>query len=527
MAPAAEPLTDFADDRNRREMAHTIAALVESLGDAYPLWIGGERIERIARPGAATGHPRSDADQRPGAAGHGPDADAVIASTDPASPSVVVARFPRAGEEDARRAATAAASAESAWGGAPPVARAAVLERTADALHHRRLEIAAWLCFEAGMPWRIADADAAAAVAHLRAAAHVLREASARSSPRGPGDVVGCVVGGACVLLEPTGTPLGDLAALLAPALAAGRSVCLVPARATPLAAWKLVDALHDAGVAPGAVNLLAFDDAHDGPMSAALRALVCAPEVALVCGAAVRSTDAAVGALVASGRWWHERGAGVSLVAADTDVSRSADDAVDAAIFDAGQSRLACPVAIVDDAVYEAARAHVVERCAALVVGAAIDFTTDVGPLRGAAALADEGRAAQPDVPAGGGHWSVPRVLDDPAPDTVRPLLERPAGAPVLALVRASRFVLGGRVESLVLDRPLFANVRDGAPAAAGGVEGLGGVGGVGALCPPDAPRHSGAPARDPAPLLLARRGVCAATPPRLPDPSDPFGPF
>src|SRR5438046_2574173 len=47
-------------------------------------------------------------------------------------------------------------------------------------------------------------------------------------------------------------------AAMPAPALICGNTVVLKPASAAPLSAWRIVEALHEAGVPKGVVNFVA-----------------------------------------------------------------------------------------------------------------------------------------------------------------------------------------------------------------------------------------------------------------------------
>src|SRR5204863_9284966 len=88
----------------------------------------------------------------------------VIESPDPARPSVIVARSASTTAADADRAIDVARTAWPAWRRTSPRDRAAVLFRAAHWMRVRRDELAALEVFEAGKPWREADADVCEAI---------------------------------------------------------------------------------------------------------------------------------------------------------------------------------------------------------------------------------------------------------------------------------------------------------------------------------------------------------------------------
>ena len=88
-------------------------------------------------------------------------------STDPGSPSRVVAIADRGSEDDARAAIDAAVEAFPAWRDRGWEARAEVLVRAAEAMRRRRLELAALCVRECAKPWGEADADVCEAIDFL------------------------------------------------------------------------------------------------------------------------------------------------------------------------------------------------------------------------------------------------------------------------------------------------------------------------------------------------------------------------
>src|SRR5207247_11157116 len=87
-----------------------------------------------------------------------------IPSVDPASPTTTVATSASCGRAEADEALAAARRAWPAWARTPAGERAAVLFRAAEWLRARRADVAALEVFEAGRPWREADADVCEAI---------------------------------------------------------------------------------------------------------------------------------------------------------------------------------------------------------------------------------------------------------------------------------------------------------------------------------------------------------------------------
>ncbi|MHC4956980.1 MAG: aldehyde dehydrogenase family protein [Planctomycetota bacterium] len=349
-----EPLTDFTRDENRRAMAHTIAQVAEALGEAYPNLIGGERVT----------------------------VEKTFESVDPSEPSVVVGVLPDGDAEHAARAVAAAEAAAGSWSRVAAEERAATLERAAEILRYSRLEFAARLCFEAGMTWTEADAEVASAIDVLMV--HARRACELDVPPSGARSAAGS-----------WRAPLGSVAALCSSCIALADTLVLEPARETAVVAWKFVEAVEEAGLPAGVLNL--------------------------VTGPGPRAD--------ASGQppaWGAPRDKGPREIA---------DAAVENAFRFAGQASLVTGL-ILPAATYDAVLARVVERTEALCLGPAIDFEADVGPMISAdaaratndvvAAARRDGRILCGGEPYGGGGYFVPPTVIAGArpPDVRGPLL-------------------------------------------------------------------------------------------------------
>src|SRR5438309_4422691 len=59
-------------------------------------------------------------------------------------------------------------------------------------------------------------------------------------------------------LVKPWNFPIAIPAWKMAPALICGNTVVVKPASVSPLSAWRLVEALHEAGIPKGVINFVA-----------------------------------------------------------------------------------------------------------------------------------------------------------------------------------------------------------------------------------------------------------------------------
>jgi len=167
----------------------------------------------------------------------------------PADRRDAVGAVREASAADLETALAAATRAAGPWAATPAAARAAVLERAADALDSRTESLLPLLVREAGK-------SAANALAEVREAVDFLRFYAAQI--RGPAwDDATHRPLGALLAISPWNFPLAIFTGQVAAALAAGNPVLAKPAEQTPLVAAEAVRILHAAGVPRGALQLL------------------------------------------------------------------------------------------------------------------------------------------------------------------------------------------------------------------------------------------------------------------------------
>ncbi|QYY28655.1 MULTISPECIES: NAD-dependent succinate-semialdehyde dehydrogenase [Cupriavidus] len=172
----------------------------------------------------------------------------------------VFAHVPDSDDDDAGRAADAAAEAFPAWSARPARERAQLIKRWHALILANQEDLARIISTEQGKPLKEARGEV------LYGASYV--EWFAEEATRICGDIVAEAVPGRklLVLKEPVGVvaaitpwnfPLAMIARKIAPALAAGCTVVAKPAEDTPLTALALVWLAEQAGLPAGVLNIV------------------------------------------------------------------------------------------------------------------------------------------------------------------------------------------------------------------------------------------------------------------------------
>jgi acyl-CoA reductase-like NAD-dependent aldehyde dehydrogenase len=299
----------------------------------------------------------------------------------PANTAEVVGSFVKGSPADIGAAASAASAALPAWSATSGPARGNILFKAADILDRNFESVAAEMTREEGKTLPEAKGE-------VRRSINILRYFAGEGS-RMPGMLVPSerdrvhmfalrkpigVVG----LVTPWNFPSAIPAWKLAPALICGNTVVLKPASAAPLSSWRIVEALHQAGIPKGVVNFVAGSGGTLG------NALVNAPHLK-----GISFTGSCE-----IGNWLHGEaskrrlriqlemgGKNPTIVLADADFNSAVENVVNAAFFSTGQKCTATSRAIVEDAIYDKFVAAVVERTKKLKVGDGMQAGIDIGP--------------------------------------------------------------------------------------------------------------------------------------------------
>lgn len=185
---------------------------------------------------------------------------AVFERRNPAQTDRVVGTFPSATRQDARRAIEAAQEAFEGWANTPAPARGAVLYKASQFVDARADDMAAALTQEEGKTL----AESKGEVARAR---DILRYYGGEGWRMGgevlPGNVSDELLYtrreplGVISIITPWNFPIAIPAWKIAPALAYGNTVVFKPASYAPRIGLMLVEALVDAGLPPGVINVL------------------------------------------------------------------------------------------------------------------------------------------------------------------------------------------------------------------------------------------------------------------------------
>ncbi|ETK38013.1 aldehyde dehydrogenase family protein [Microbispora sp. ATCC PTA-5024] len=183
-----------------------------------------------------------------------------IARRNPADPGEVVAVTPSSDASAVDAALTAAVEAQAAWAATPAPARGAILLDAADLLRSRQAEVAADLSREEGKTLAEATGEVRRAVDVLRFFGSLGWRTSGEVLPSAlPGTTIFTRHEplGVAALITPWNFPIAIPAWKLAPALISGNAVVVKPAELTPLSVAHLSDALVEAGLPAGVLNVV------------------------------------------------------------------------------------------------------------------------------------------------------------------------------------------------------------------------------------------------------------------------------
>src|SRR5215472_2119209 len=304
-----------------------------------------------------------------------------FSNINPADHSDVVGEFPASGPEDVADAVAAAKKAFAAWRLVPAPKRAEILYRAGQLLRERKEQYARDMTREMGKVLAETRGDVQEAIDESFYVAGEGRRLFGKTTPselqnkfamsvRMPIGVVG--------LITPWNFPMAIPSWKLFPALVAGNTCVIKPATDTPLSVYNLVQALVDAGLPPGVINIVC------GGGSSAGNALVEHPDVR-----AISFTGSSeVGSRVAQRAAANFKpvslemgGKNAQIVLDDANLELALDGALWGAFGTTGQRCTATSRIIVQKGVYKKFVEELVARAQKLKVGNGLDESVDMGP--------------------------------------------------------------------------------------------------------------------------------------------------
>jgi acyl-CoA reductase-like NAD-dependent aldehyde dehydrogenase len=168
----------------------------------------------------------------------------------------VMGTVPGCSPVDVDRAVAAARDAFEGWAQTPREERARFIAAIAEGLQGRAEEIAATITQELGMPLKLSGIIQVGLPTSQFASMPKLMEEVAWEEEIGNSRVLREPIG-VLGAITPWNYPLNQIAAKVAPALAAGCTVVLKPSEVTPLNAFLLAEVIEAAGLPAGVFNLV------------------------------------------------------------------------------------------------------------------------------------------------------------------------------------------------------------------------------------------------------------------------------
>jgi succinate-semialdehyde dehydrogenase/glutarate-semialdehyde dehydrogenase len=367
--------------------------------------------------------------------------------TDPATEETLV-EIADGTPDDALAAVAAAHRALPGWAATPPRERAECLRRAWALMIERSEAIARLMVLENGKALRDARGEVTYAAEFFRwyAEEAVRIDGAVTTAPSGANRIM--VVRqpvGVSVLVTPWNFPAAMATRKIGPALAAGCTVVLKPAKETPLCAFAVADILREAGVPAGVVNVVCTSKA--GPLVGAMLADPRVRKLSFTGSTEVGRVLLETAAKTVTNCSMELGGNAPFLVFGDADIDAALDGAFLAKMRNGGEACTAANRFYVHEQVADEFTSRFADRLSKLAVGPGLQDGTDLGPLVNedtrskVASLVSSAASTGARVVTGGrspdhkGYFYLPTVLEDLRPDA--PILKTEIFGPVAPIVR------------------------------------------------------------------------------------------
>ena len=344
-------------------------------------------------------------------------------------------QMPDGGHEDAELAIAAAHRAFPGWSSTTAYERADILLRAWQLMNDRSQELATLMTTEQGKPLRAARFEVGYAADFLRWFAEEARRITGEWLPssradqrflsiRQPVGVVGAIT--------PWNYPISMLTRKMGPALAAGCTMVLKPAEATPLCARAVFEILAEAGVPPGVINMVTA--MNPAPIGDALTSDSRVKKLTFTGSTAVGKLLASKAAASLQRVSVELGGHAPFIVYPDADPEQAAKGAAALKFLNSGQACISPNRLYVHRDAAEQFISTLTTRVSKLVAGNGMHDGVGVGPLVNEAAVAkvdaqvEDARRKGAVIAAGGhrltddgldkGYFYAPTVLTDVTPD-------------------------------------------------------------------------------------------------------------
>jgi acyl-CoA reductase-like NAD-dependent aldehyde dehydrogenase len=300
----------------------------------------------------------------------------------PADKNDLIGLWPRSNQQDLACAVESAKRGFEVWRRTPPPLRGDVIRRAGDILSERKDEIARAMTREMGKVLKETTGDVQEGIDTAYYAATEGRRLFGHTVPSELRDKWAMSYRrpmGVCGLITPFNFPLAIPTWKMFPALVCGNAVILKPAEDVPHSATLLVEAMIEAGLPVGVLQLVQGLGEEIGA------AMVDHPDIPVISF----TGSTAVGSLIGEtcGRM-HKRlslemgGKNAQIVMADADVELALDGVLWGAFGTTGQRCTATSRLLLQDRIHDQFLERLVSRTRELKLGDGQKDNTDVGPL-------------------------------------------------------------------------------------------------------------------------------------------------
>src|SRR5215813_6335225 len=294
-----------------------------------------------------------------------------------------IAEVASATPDDALDAVTAASQALPGWAATPPRVRGECLRRAYELMIADTESLAKLMVMENGKALKDARAEITYAAEFFRwfSEEAVRIDGLVTRAPAGANRIlVQHQPVGVSVLVTPWNFPAAMATRKIGPALAAGCTVVLKPAKETPLSALAVAAILTEAGVPDGVVNVLPTGS--PGPVVGAMLADPRVRKLSFTGSTEVGRMLLRTAADTVTNCSMELGGNAPFLIFGDADIDAAVDGAMIAKMRNGGEACTAANRFYVHDAVADEFTREFGKRLAALKVGPGLEEGTELGPL-------------------------------------------------------------------------------------------------------------------------------------------------
>ncbi|MBI4456065.1 MAG: aldehyde dehydrogenase family protein [Acidobacteria bacterium] len=295
-----------------------------------------------------------------------------------------IGEIPTARREDVDAAVAAAAETAPKMAQMPAYEKSEILARTSQLMRQRAEEIARTISAEAGKALKFARIEVDRAIGTFTIAAEEAKRIHGETIPL---DALPAGAGyfgfwvrrpvGVVAAISPFNFPLNLVAHKVAPAIAAGNAIVLKPASSTPLTSVLLCRILEEAGLPPGAINLVVGSGSTVGEW------LVSDRRVAKITFTGSPSVGERILRVAGIKKVTLELGnTSPVIVSPDADLQSVAKRCAVGAYYNSGQVCLSIQRIYSDRHIHEPFTEFFLKASESMVVGDPLDERVDVGPM-------------------------------------------------------------------------------------------------------------------------------------------------